>query len=229
VTPEQVKAGQALYSRPFLSIYDRWALRLNCRVTWRCPVGRMLELYDRHVTANHLDVGVGTGYFLDRCRFPSPNPRLVLMDLNPNCLDVTAKRVARYDPEIYRRNVLDPIEIDGPGFDSIGMLNLLHCLPGNMETKGAAFDHLKALLNPGGVLFGSTLLYRGVRRGPLATLTFNWVNRMGAMTNKQDDAEGLRRALGQRFAETSVELIGCEALFWARQVKETSADSGNRR
>jgi SAM-dependent methyltransferase len=216
VTPEQVEAGQRLYSRPFLSIYDRWALRLNCYVTWRCPVARLLEFYDRHVSANHLDVGVGTGYFLDRCRFPGPHPRLALMDLNPNCLDVAAKRVARYRPEVYRRNVLDPIEIDGPGFDSIGMFHLLHCLPGTMETKGAAFDNLKALLNPGGVLFGSTLLYRGVKRSPLATLIFDWVNRMRFMTNKEDDVEGLRRALEERFAETSVEPIGCDALFWAR-------------
>jgi 2-polyprenyl-3-methyl-5-hydroxy-6-metoxy-1,4-benzoquinol methylase len=176
----------------------------------------MLELYNQHVTANHLDIGVGTGYFLDKCRFPSTTPRLALLDLNPNCLEMAAKRVARYSPEVYRGNVLDPIEIDPPKFDSIGILNVLHCLPGAIETKGIVFDHLKALLNPGGVVFGSTLLYGGIRRSLLATLVFNRVNRAGAMTNKEDDLEGLERSLEQRFAETSVSVIGCEALFRAR-------------
>lgn len=216
MTPEQVEAGQAPYSRPFLAIYDRCVLGFNCRLVWRCATHHLLAHYNRHVSANHLDVGVGTGHFLDRCSFPSTMPRLALMDLNLNCLHVAAKRVARYSPEVYRRNVLAPIEIDAPGFDSIAALNVLHCLPGTMETKGAAFDHLKALLNPGGVLFGSTLLYRGVRMTPLARLVARWINRLGSMTNLEDDADGLRRALGKRFAETSVELIGCEALFWAR-------------
>ena len=27
----------------------------------------MLEMYRKHLTANHLDIGVGTGYFIDRC------------------------------------------------------------------------------------------------------------------------------------------------------------------
>ena len=183
----------------------------------------MLDLYNEHVTANHLDVGVATGYFLARCRFPGA-PRLALMDLNPNCLEAAVKRLGRYSPEVYRRNVLEPIEIDAPKFDSIGMLNVLHCLPGNMETKGTAIDHLKALLNPGGVLFGSTLLYRGVRRNPLATLLTRWNNVLGTMTNMEDDVEGLRRALEQHFSQSSVEVIGCEALFWATDSGEVSAD-----
>ena len=175
----------------------------------------MLDLYNRHVTANHLDVGVGTGFFLHRCRFPSDQPRLALMDLNPNCLEVAGKRVARYSPEVYRRNVLDPIEIDAPGFDSIGFVNVLHCLPGDMEAKAIALDNLMALLNPGGVMFGSTLLYRGVRRNPLATLLARWNSVLGSMNNLEDDAEGLRRALQSRFSESSVTVIGCVALFRA--------------
>ncbi len=53
---KDAKPGQAIYTRPFLT------------------------LYDQYVSANHLDIGVGTGYFLDHCRFPAANPRLALMD-----------------------------------------------------------------------------------------------------------------------------------------------------
>src|SRR4051812_30334105 len=91
-----------------------------CRVAWKCPAPRIVEHYDAHVSANHLDIGVGTGYFLDRCRFPSP-PRLALMDLNPTCLEVAAKQVERYEPEVYRANVLAPITTAAPKFDSVGM------------------------------------------------------------------------------------------------------------
>ena len=128
ISPERVKAGQALYTRLFLAMYDFAALGILCRLLWGCPAGRMLELYNKHISANHLDIGVGTGYFLDHCVFPGEAPRLALMDLNPNCLDFTGKRVARYNPEIYRKNVLEPFDIQAPGFDSVGILNLLHCL-----------------------------------------------------------------------------------------------------
>ena len=95
VTQEQVEAGQALYTKFFLHIYDWWALGVSCRFVWRCPSHYMLELYNHNVSSNHLDVGIGTGYFLDCCRFPTPNTRLALMDLNPNCLKATSKRLAR--------------------------------------------------------------------------------------------------------------------------------------
>ena len=216
ITPEQVEAGQALYTKLFLFMYDWFALGLNCRFVWKCPSFHMLELYNQRVSANHLDVGVGTGYFLDHCKFPTTNPRIALMDLNPNCLEVAGRRLSRYAPEKYLRNALEPIEIDAAGFDSVGMLNLLHCLPGTFKTKGIVFEHLKALLNPGGVVFGSTILYGGVRRSLLSTFILNWVNARGFMTNKADDLEGLQHNLEHHFSESSIEVIGCEALFWAR-------------
>jgi hypothetical protein len=83
------------------------------------------------------------------------------MDLNPNSLAAAGKRLARYAPEIYCRNVLEPFALDAPPFDSVGLLNLFHCLPGNMTTKTAVFEHVREVLSPGGVVFGSTILSRG--------------------------------------------------------------------
>lgn len=216
MSPQQVEAGHAIYNKLFLLAYDLGALGSTCRFIWKCPSHHILKLYNQHVSANHLDVGVGTGYFIDHCKFPTTNPRLGLMDINRNCLNVAGKRLARYSPEIYHRNVLEPIEIDAQGFDSVGLAHLLHCLPGTMKTKGVVFEHLKGLLNPGGVVFGATLLYRGVQRSFLATFLMNLVNANGAMTNKEDDLEGLQLSLDQYFPESFVEVIGCDALFWAR-------------
>ena len=78
ITAEQVEAGQAVYTKPLLASYDLLVLGLSNRMIWRCPTKHLLALYDRSVTSNHLDVGVGTGFFLDRCRFPTERPRLAL-------------------------------------------------------------------------------------------------------------------------------------------------------
>ncbi len=69
ISPEQVKAGQAVYSRPFLAIYDR-VIGFNYRFLWRCPPGEVLALYNEHVSANHLNVGVASVASLNRCTFP---------------------------------------------------------------------------------------------------------------------------------------------------------------
>ena len=199
-----------------MSIYDRLALGLLSRLVWNCPSENVLELYNQHVSANHLDVGVGTGFFLDNCTFPAPNPRLVLVDLNPNSLTLARERLARYSPQAYQHNALLPFDIDSPGFDSIAVNHLLHCLPVPMRAKGIVFENLKTLLNPGGVIFGTTLLYGGVKRNFLATFTYYYLNLLGIMTNKDDDVEGLKHNLTRHFKESDVEVIGCGALFWGR-------------
>jgi SAM-dependent methyltransferase len=212
-TPEQVEAGHAFYTKRALAIYDPAILGFFSRVAWKCPSGRILEHYDEHVSTNHLDVGVGTGYFLDRCRFASPSPRLALMDLNLNCLAVARARLARYHPEVYRANVLEPIPLAAPKFDSVGMNYLLHCLPGSIRSKGVVFQHLKALLDPGGVLFGATLLHDGVQRNWLARRVMDRNNAHGIFSNTEDDLEGLRWVLSQHLTEPAVVVVGCVAVL----------------
>jgi 2-polyprenyl-3-methyl-5-hydroxy-6-metoxy-1,4-benzoquinol methylase len=212
---DQVEAGQAVYTKRVLGAYDFLVLGVSNRFIWKCPSRRLMEHYDKYISANHLDVGVGTGYFLDRCRFPSPAPRVALMDLNQNALDFASQRIARHYPDAYLRNVLEPIPFDAPKFDSIGVNYLLHCLPGSMESKAVVFDHLKPLMNPGAVLFGSTLLQGGVPRNWAAKRLMDVYNRKGIFSNESDDLDGLKRALGRRFQAVSVEVAGCAALFSA--------------
>jgi ubiquinone/menaquinone biosynthesis C-methylase UbiE len=215
-TQQQVEAGQAVYSKSMLAIYDWLVLRFSNRLIWKCPSKQILALYDRHVTANHLDVGVGSGYFLDRCRFSTDRPRLGLMDLNPNCLDAAANRAARYQPEVYRANVLDPIGLEIPRFDSISMTYLLHCLPGTIKTKSAVLRNLTPLLNQGGVIFGATLLHDGVYRSWAAKRLMAFYNSKGIFTNAQDDLQGLRWMLSQHLTAVTVDVVGCAALFSGR-------------
>jgi 2-polyprenyl-3-methyl-5-hydroxy-6-metoxy-1,4-benzoquinol methylase len=216
VSNAQVNAGQAVYTKRTLTAYDFIVLGVSNRFIWNCPTQRLLDHYNKCVAANHLDVGVGTGYFLDRCQFPSSSPRIALMDLNSNALQFASQRIARYKAETYRRNVLEPISLDTRRFDSIGINYLLHCIPGSMESKSVAFDHLKELMNPDAVFFGSTLLQGGVQRNWFAKRLMDFYNKKGIFSNRFDDLEGLKRMLSERFRDVSVEVVGCAALFSGR-------------
>ncbi|UQA56169.1 class I SAM-dependent methyltransferase [Polyangium aurulentum] len=212
---DDVRAGQAVYTPLKLKLYDLYVLGINNRFFWHCPTRTLLDHYNRHVSANHLDVGVGSGYFLDHCRFPEASPRLVLMDLSPHSLEATARRVARHRPRTIRSNVLEPVAFDGEPFDSIGMSYLLHCVPGSIREKAVAFDHLGKLLKPGGKLFGATLLSGGVERTFAARKVMDLFNAKGVFHNDRDTLDDLERALGERFRDVSIRTVGSAALFAA--------------
>ena len=203
---DDVLAGQAAYTPRMLITYDVMVHRVTGPWIFRCPTRRLDEHYRRHVSANHLDVGIGTGFLLDRCRFPSADPRVALMDLNPATLAYSARRLQRYRPEVYRRNVLDRIVLDAPGFASIGLNYLMHCVPGAIEAKSVVFDHLKALMNPGAVLFGATVLQGGVRRNWAARRLMGVFNHHRIFSNRHDDLHGLRRAAAGRLPAAP---LGC--------------------
>jgi len=216
VTREQVDAGQAVYGKFTLAAYDKLVLGVSCSYLWRCSAATLLARYNRFVSNNHLDVGVGSGYFLDKCSFPSASPRVALMDLNENSLAHTARRISRYMPEHYRRNVLEDMSVDGDKFDSIGMNLLLHCVPGDIAYKSRIFDHALNVMNPGAVLFGSTIVSHGGNANWLARSLMSLYVRKGIFSNQNDSVDALRAELEKRFVEVSVEVEGCMALFSAR-------------
>ncbi len=211
------RAGQAIYNPRTLRIYDLVVLRLSNPLIWRCPTARILALYDQHAGASHLDVGVGTGWYLDRCRFPAPAPRVGLMDLNADSLAFAADRIARYRPETYRVDVLGAPATGIAPFASIGMTYLLHCLPGDIAAKAKAFDTVRPCLADGGVVFGATILSGGVPTTGAARALMRIYNRKGVFSNVADTLPDLRAALDRRFRSVEITVVGCVALFVARE------------
>ncbi len=217
ISPEDpAYAGQARYTTGFLRVYDTVVLRFNGHLVWRCSPKRLVQHYDEHVSARHLDIGVGTGYLLDKCSYPSQSPEITLMDLNPVPLEVAAKRLRRYQPKTHQANALEPFELPAGGFESIGLNWLLHCLPGNMAAKSVVFDNCKAELAPGGVVFGSTVLSGGVRHTALSRRMMDRLNRDGTFANRADDLDGLKSQLDQRFNSVRTEVVGAVGIFSAR-------------
>lgn len=215
-SPFAVHAGQALYGRSFLRMYDTLVYRVNSPLTWRCPKERLVALYDRHVSGNHLDVGVASGVLLDECRFPVPVPDLTLMDLNPHSLAAASHRLRRYRPRVHRADVLKPWGLPRGAVDSIGMCHLLHCLPGTLPDKAVVFEHARQVLKPGGTLFGVTIPGSGVRHNRSARLQLAVANRRGIMCNRLDRLEDLDAALAAVFTDHEVTVMGSVALFRAR-------------
>jgi hypothetical protein len=72
--PPDSYAGQKTYTPLLLAFYDLGVIGLSNSYIWKCPSSRLLEHYNQHVSGAHLDIGVGTGYFLDKCRFPTAQP-----------------------------------------------------------------------------------------------------------------------------------------------------------
>jgi SAM-dependent methyltransferase len=212
---DEVLAGQAIYNRGILAVYDVGVLGLSCRLVWGCPKSPMLARYDRNVGARHLELGAGTGYFLDRCRFPIDSPELTLVDLNETVLGVASARVARYRPRVVRADVLQPLPLPAGAYDSVAMNLLMHCLPGGWDAKGTVFDSAARVLRPGGRVFGSTILARGVRPSLAARALMRFYQRRGIFHNTEDDLAGLRAQLVGRFADLRLAVRGCVALFEA--------------
>ena len=206
-------AGQAIYTPLTLALYDQAVLGVSCRGLWRCPSHELLANYQRHIRPDHLDVGVGTGYFLDKVSFSGRAPRIALMDLNPDSLSACAKRIRRYQPVTHQCNVLEPVTFPGERFGSLGMNLLLHCLPGEMSDKACALDNLLPLMNPGATVFGATLLQGGVERSVMAKGLMALYNAKGVFNNAGDSLAGLRHELECRLDTVSVKAVGCMGVF----------------
>lgn len=227
-TDGDTRKGAAVYTPLALALYDLAVLGFSNTFVWQCSSRILLDFYNQHVSDRHMDIGVGTGYFLDKCRFPSTTPKIVLFDLNPHSLAKSAKRLRRYNPSCYIGDALQRFDVSMSGFDSISLNYLLHCLPGSLATKGIVFEHVKPLLGDGGVVFGSTILGEGVRHNPLAKELMKIYNAKGIFSNLSDQKSDLEAGLKAHFDDHTIHVVGCVALFSARK-RMAPTIAGNRK
>ena len=94
---------------------------------------------------DHLEAGVGTGYFLDKTADARVS-RLVLLDINRHCLERAARRLARFKPELYQVDLLAPIDLGIAPFMSVGLTYVLallarpHAREARRDRSSAAAD-----------------------------------------------------------------------------------------
>ena len=205
--------GQREYTPLFLRIYDPLILGFFTPVVWRCPTTRLVDGYRRHLGHRHLDVGPGTGYFLERAGIPDGSP-ITLLDPNVHVLDHAARRLRRLDITAVEADVCKPLPVDGP-FDSAALNGVIHCLPGPLPRKAAAVANVAAVLAPTGVLFGASILGPSGRHTRLSRSILRANNRRGTFDNLGDTQEGLGEILEASFERVELETVGSMAIFAA--------------
>ncbi len=205
--------GQSDYGRALLALYDPFVLGPIARFVWRFPTNEHVRLYREHVRPNHLDVGPGTGYFLEHAGL-APGSRVTILDPNPNVLRHVTARLRDLEITAVQADVLKPLPIPGP-FDSAALSLVLHCLPGPMERKALAIANVARVMAPGGVLFGASVLGRSARHTRLGR-AFLWAfNKRGAFGNLDDTEAGLRDILERSFRNVDLRTVAGTAVFVA--------------
>ena len=213
--------GQSEYTPSFLRIYDPVVLGFFTRVLWRCPTTRLVEEYRRNVRSPHLDVGPGTGYFLERAGLPEGSP-VTILDPNVHVLDHASRRLQRLDITTVEADVCKPLPIDGP-FDSAALNGVIHCLPGPLSRKADAVANVAAVLAPTGILFGASILGTSGRHTWLSRRALYANNRRGTFDNLLDTEEGLRQILEASFERLELETVGTMAIFAATIPRSNSS------
>jgi ubiquinone/menaquinone biosynthesis C-methylase UbiE len=205
--------GYRGYNRFMLTIYDPWVLGFMSRAVWKVPIPPGIEQYRRNIGHRHLDVGPGTGYWLEKAA-PPAGTAITLLDPNPNVLARCSERLASMHPRTVRASVMEPLPLE-PTFDSAALSFVIHCLRGPMSNKATAIRNIAAVLEPGGVLFGGTVLGLEAHHTPQARAFLKFANKAGDFDNLGDTADGLRRMLEESFREVEIEVVGSAAMFTA--------------
>jgi SAM-dependent methyltransferase len=207
--------GQRDYTRVLLHLYDPLVIRRIGKRVWNVPQAPLLEPYQRYPRDPHLDVGPGTGWFLDHSGL-APGSRVTVLDPNRSVLRHVSRRLTRFELTAVEADVLKPLPVEGP-FASAALNLVIHCLPGPPARKARAIENIAAVLASDGVLFGATVLGRSGDHGRLARGFLAAFNRQGGFDNLDDSEAWLHETLTASFEEVELETVGSAAVFAARR------------
>ena len=209
--------GQKIYKPWVLRVYDIFVLFLSNRYIWKCHSKYQLKQYEKYTSNNHLDIGVGSGYYLSKhyAERPKENVSITLADLNQNSLHFAENRIKKHNPALLQLDIMQPLspEIKSQKYDSIGINYLLHCLPGEMKNKDIVFKNIADILNPSGVCFGATLV--NDYKNKVAIKLAGIYNKKGVFSNQKDTKESLEENLKKYFSSFETQQIGSVVLFKA--------------
>lgn len=218
MTESNSKRGQAIYTPWSLKFYNLWVVNFSNRFIWRCPKHKIQALYDENVSAKHLDIGVGTAYFLKNCQWPK-DVKLSLMDVNTHSLNLANQKMKHLNPIRYQADIYKPQTFLKDLFQSISMSYLLHCLAGDMRAKTTAIRHAVDMLEPGGRLFGATIISDDSKHTVFSRKLMNFYNSKEIFSNEFDSERALRHALKGLLENLKIETHGCVALFSGNKSK----------
>lgn len=220
----------AVYKPFILTLYDAFVLGFSNAFAWRCSTKNvLLPFYRQHLvkSKNHLDVGVGTGYYPLRCLdILCGGTNIVLMDITPHTLDMVTARLEKdtglQPVESVFHDATKPWDRPShlPRFDSISLFYVFHCMAGYSITEkvDAVCSSLKHQLEPEhGIFYGATILGAEANHNILGSILIKIYNRKGIFGNLNDKESDLRDALKAHFQEVNIRREGKVALFIAKK------------
>lgn len=212
--------GSKVYTPLSLALYDWWVLNISNNYAWRCNTDEFLiPHFKSHLGNNHMDIGVGTGFYLKKAA--DEINKISLSDLNIHSLEYAKKYISDeklnscFCHDIFNRFTG---ELRG-AFDSVSIFYLLHCLPGKMSDKKQAIINISETLKDDGTLYGATILGKGVQHNRFGSKLMSVYNKKGIFSNVYDSADSLETTLASLFEDVSVNIQGAVALFTAKNKK----------
>lgn len=208
------------YTGAPLRLYDLVVLQFSNSFTWKCSTKDvLLPFFQQYIgTHAHLDIGVGSGYYLAAsAKLLSDVETVTLVDLAPDALKYARDRLKAAgrtrEIETVEHDIFQPFSASLHGrYDSISLFYVFHCLPGKLPSKADdVFTQLKTLLKPDGVVYGATIL--GQNHNLVGAGLVKFYNSKGVFSNYEDSQEGLEEALQKHFADVEVKLVGRVVLF----------------
>ncbi|NKY96651.1 class I SAM-dependent methyltransferase [Nocardiopsis alborubida] len=214
-----------LYSLTNLNRYGRLIVDKSHRLAWKLDNAELLDLYLRHVSDRHLEIGPADMHFLSRTPAPAMEHqwRVDVLDINEAPLNMARERLAgRARVGTHQHDVLaTPWPLSDQSVGSLACGNVLHCVPGkSFAAKATAIDEMSRVLNDTGVAWGYTLL--GAQDPALSPnllaryLMYRYNRADNVFHNIGDRLTDLSRELDLRFTEVRLWVMGCAAVWAVR-------------
>ena len=193
--------------------YDRLVNEINCEKVWKCSKKHIINNYNKNINCNHLEIGPGTGYFLKKKNLNVNLNKLTLVDVNSKILNYSKNNLkSEYsDINILSHNLFSYEIPSKVKFNSVGINYVLHCIPGNLQTK---LD--KLIFNLGNNkynLFGASVICDPLHMNPIAEYELIFLNALGIFNNNNDTYEELNEYLNNRNLNFSLKKQGYVAIF----------------
>lgn len=209
--------GIKVYTPISLKLYDWWVLSISNNYAWRCNTeAHLLPHFRENIGDNHLDIGVGTGFYLKKSL--DKIKKVSLVDFNAYSLNYARKYIQDdklnlcINHDVFK---IFPNELR-TSFDSISIFYLLHCLPGTIDVKKQAIENICDLLTNSGVLYGATILGENIEHNAFGKKLMSIYNKKGIFTNYSDSEDSLENMLSSLFQNVSIRVQGAVALFSAK-------------
>lgn len=200
-----------------LRIGDYFNYEIVYKHIWGCSVSVLKEHFKPLVSDTHLDLSVKSGYLLSHL-LGTKTSKVVIADRCSKNLARSSVYLARFQPETLHLDPRTTFNTLRGSYDSVSINFLLQELPGPIEHKGRlVFNDVYNILESGGVVFGSTLVSRGITKPYLTKKLMRHMNRNLTLRNNLDSPSAIKRSLTKYFTDIRVEVIGCVALFSARK------------